>query len=175
MLNERRLSSHNGQTFPTATIYVFAQPVFFPFHFAFGSAFVHNESHVFILCGNRFPQMLRIKSFQNTRAAWQCILIHTIDSNRDAANVELLDIAIFLYPFLFTTAFLFPFFLALSRSHGLATRMYAFCFRGGETPSPRGAVVVANATVELFTCRCVVSVSADEREKNHFSEIYAPL
>lgn len=47
--------------------------VFFPpFHFAFGSAFVHNESHVFILCGNRFPQMLRIKSFRNTRAAWQC-------------------------------------------------------------------------------------------------------
>lgn len=50
--------------------------------------------------------------------------MHTIDSNRDAANVELLDIAIFLYPFLFTTIFFVPISprsLVLSLSLSLAT------------------------------------------------------
>lgn len=136
---------------------IFLRALFYS-HFAFGSAFVHIESHGYILCSNRFPQMPQ-KFFYYARAR---LCKHTIDSNRDAANVELVDIAISPTPFVFATIFYVLFlqsnrcflFLLLSVHGSVVGGRYcthSCIFRGGEILSSHVVVVVSDTTVELFT------------------------
>lgn len=102
-VNARRLSSRYGQAYPA--MYIFIRV--FCVYFAFGSAFVQNESHIDSFCA-AIVLHKSYKSFHNGPARRRDK--HTIDGNRDSASVGLVDIANFSVSISVRNNFLFSFF-----------------------------------------------------------------